>query len=727
MNKIKQISTDVFAGIVGAIVLLILIISHASIIFIGPFKPYLQEGISILLISVIVVNFILPFYSKLRWVVGATAETTVIIIALSATSIAAEFQANVSHHNLFLTLAMLIVLSGFIVGVFLYLLGLFQLGNIIRFIPFPVMVAFLAGTGYLIIYFSSIVIIGTPPSADIINQLLTFPYLVQWVPTLLFALVFLFISFYFKNIWIFPVVIGVALILFFLLLKIFHITIENANFHHLFLGPFLPHATYYNVYTEVTHVDGYALLLQAGNVFALCVLTPIGLLLKTAAIEIEMSQATNFNRELKASGLGNIIASLVGGGFVSYIGVSSTLLNASLHARSKLAAMTASFVCLLILFFGISYIGYLPKFIFAGILLAMGMQLFANQILKAHQQFSAIEKVVVSVILITIILLGLLTGILLGILISMLIFIFKYSHINIFKHELTRELIQSNFERDKNSQIILNTRGREIRILQLQGYLFFGNADKILKKIITYTKQEPFKFIILDFSEVSGMDSSSLYSFRRLNHLLAAKKITLVFVHLKKKIQTLLADLFLFDANKNNCYHFETLDYGLEWCEDQIILDMPEDSLRYNFYHLLNEVISEADQVKKILSYFELITIPPGIPLFSQNERSDAMYFLQEGLVEVFFTDVTGHQTRLRKMGPGTFVGEMGLYLNASRSATIIPTLPCILYKLTQQSLQKIEQEEPELASLLHRLIISELALRLSYANNQIDHLLKPT
>jgi len=72
---------------------------------------------------------------------------------------------------------------------------------------------------------------------------------------------------------------------------------------------------------------------------------------------------------------------------------------------------------------------------------------------------------------------------------------------------------------------------------------------------------------------------------------------------------------------------------------------------------------------------------------------------------------------RLKKMGPGTVFGEMGIYTSAPRSATVIAMEKCVVYKLSLERFQLIQSKAPQLAAAVNRYIVALLAERVAEAN----------
>jgi SulP family sulfate permease len=82
-----------------------------------------------------------------------------------------------------------------------------------------------------------------------------------------------------------------------------------------------------------------------------------------------------------------------------------------------------------------------------------------------------------------------------------------------------------------------------------------------------------------------------------------------------------------------------------------------------------------------------------------------------------------GHTIRLIAMGSATIFGEMGLYTTAPRSASVLADEDTVCYELKNDDLEVMQKEDPEMATALHRYIISLLSGRIFLTNRKVRQL----
>ena len=126
----------------------------------------------------------------------------------------------------------------------------------------------------------------------------------------------------------------------------------------------------------------------------------------------------------------------------------------------------------------------------------------------------------------------------------------------------------------------------------------------------------------------------------------------------------------------------------------------------------------------KLEKYLERIEVGQDQHLLRQGDLSDDLFFIESGQVSVLIEIAEGETLRLRKMGPGTVVGELGMYLNQARTASVVTKEPTVVYRLTRKSLDIMEEKNPQTAAVFHRFMVRLLAKRLINTDETLQALL---
>jgi SulP family sulfate permease len=372
---------------------------------------------------------------------------------------------------------------------------------------------------------------------------------------------------------------------------------------------------------------------------------------------------------------------------------------------------------------------YFPNLVLGGLLLFLGLDFLVTWVYDAWFKLPITDYLIMILILIVINTIGLLEGVGLGLVLAIILFVVDYSRINVVKHTLTGTTFHSNVSRPRLHQQLLRRKGHWLYILELQGFIFFGTAQKVLDMIrqrIDDRNLPPVRFLVLDFRLVNGFDSSAVLGFAKMKQLTEARGLTLVFTHLSPKMQRQMKKEILREGEKRSLQVFADLDHGIEWCEDQMITTFK--SLDFGATPLtlmkqLKEALPPSVSAAHLMTYFEEKKAEQGEYLIRQGEES-ALYFVESGQVTVQLEGGDGKITRLRTMRSGTVVGELGFYLRQKASASVIADEPCTLFYLPAKKLKEMEKDAPEIASALHKFIAGILSERLIDTNDALQALI---
>ena len=726
----KRLFPSLTAGLIAGITVVSLEISLAALIFSGVLTPFVGQGIGFILFGAFGVLFIGAITSPIPGTMNVPQDTPAAILALVAAGVVSSMSGSATLDETFTTVVAAIILTTLATGVLFLIFGRFKLSGFARFIPYPVVGGFLAGTGWLLAKGGLSVMADMPLTLANFSHLFRTDVLVHWIPGLIFALALLLILRRSSHFLVIPGVLALSIGLFYVALNLAGISIAEAATNGWLLGPFDQEALFQPLtFSSLAQVDWSAIVSQVDKIGAIIVLSLISLLLNASALEIAVKEDIDLNDELKSAGLANLIAGFFGS-TVGYQALSLTVLAHRLNAKTRLAGVIAALVCGATLLFGASLLSYFPKPILGGILLFMGLSFLVEWVIDARTRLPRIDYLLVLMILIAIASIGFLEGIAVGVLAAVVMFVVSYSQINAVKNTLSGANYRSKVERPLVHRQTLQERGGEIFILRMQGFIFFGTAQKLLDQIkerLANPDLPRLHYVILDFRQVVLIDSSAVFSITRMKQLAESQNIHMVWTNLSAAIQSLLEKGGLVDETDDSFIIRPTLDHGLEWCENQILATQGVTDLTgviEKIERQLKHAIPDLKDVKRLMKYLEKVEVEKGDYLMHQGDQPDELYFIEAGLISVQLELPDEKVLRLRSMRGGTTVGEMGMYLGTMRTASVIADRTSVVYRLSKNALKEMEKKDPEVAALLHHWIAQLLAERLADNNRTIEALL---
>lgn len=718
------------SGLVVGLIEVILAISFAALIFAGELSGYVSIGIGIALIGAIITGVAVALITSLPGTVAGNQDAPSAILAVMAAGIVVSMPDGVIGIETFATVVVAIALTTFLCGIFFLSLGYFNLGNLVRFLPYPVVGGFLAGTGWLLVSGSISMMTDLSINLSGLAALFQIENLLLWIPGLVFAITLLVILKRYDHSFLLPGLVFGAIILFYLVTYMAGFSIGELSDQGMLLGPF-PEVNLLRTFplSALAQVNWISILAQTVNIAIVLAISSISLLLNASGLELEAEGDMDLNRELRAAGTGNLFAGLFAG-LPGFQQLSLSAMNQRLGAGTRLTGLFAAGVCLAALAAGTAFISLIPKFVIGGLLLYFGLTFLYEWVYETWFKLPKADYFVILLILVVIASVGFLEGIAIGILVAIIFFAVNYSRVDVIKHSLTAATFQSRIARPKLHKRILRRYGNQVLILELQGYIFFGTANQLLEQIRAHLNnyvENRLCFILLDFSGVTGIDSSVVLSFRKLNKMVQNNQAIIVLTGLSEKIETFLRKSGVLDLDEDSFHISSDLDYGVEWCEEKLLQStgvLNRDTSKSIQAHL-EEMIGDTEITARIMGYLEKDQLPAGTHFIHQGDSPGALYFLEDGMVTAQL-EISGEEPRrLNTMSSENMVGEIGFYLGSKRNASVITETPATLYRLTTEALSKMESQDPEAAALFHKYIAYAMAEKLSHLMSTLETLMR--
>ena len=702
--------------------------SFGTVIFSGELSSAAPSGIGLIIFSATVVSAIATCLSYYSPIVATVSEPSIPVLSLVARQIF-EQMPNAAFEDKLFTVTATIIVYTVGSGIIFLALGQFKLGGFVRFIPYPVVGGFLAGTGALLVLGAFHTISGIDHHHFTISALFQPIVLLQWVPALMFAIAMFALPHRIDHFLVIPGIIIGSIALFYVGLAITGTPIAQAQEQGLLLAKIAPGGLYnFGTFQSLGGADWSVVTRQIPSIAALWLVDSMALLLNANGIELLAGRDLDLNHELKVAGTATI-ASGIGGGIGGFGSVAENTLSRNLGASSRLAGRLVAGICLAMLLGGAALLSYIPKLILVGIPLLLGIEFFYEWLYRGWFKFSRSDYATIVLIVLVTATLGYLQGIGVGLIAAIVLFVVSYSRLTITKRASAGDYHHSNVMRTSEETDILQVEGEQTYILELQGLIFFGTANKLLNQIrsrIDDSAAKEVRFVVLDFRLVSGLDASAVLSFAKLKQVATQKQVHLLFTHLSPEAMQLLQQGECLEADDPFCHVFADLDRGLEWCEQQILQTSNLSQLKERSLHEhLESDFADPKQVDRLMNCLEVRQLADGEHLFRQGDPFDGLYFIGSGQVSVVLELGEGQTKRIRTYTVGNTIGEMGLYRKTQRMASVVADKPSTVYFLATEAFTQIEAKDPLLASNIHRFIVNLLAERLNHREQELKNLLQ--
>ncbi len=736
MNNTQRLLPNISAGLIIGLLQIFMALSFAALIFSGSLSPYVSQGIGLALMGTIVSGLIIAAFTSLPGTVGGSQGVPAAIMAVMAATIAAEIPAGGSSPESFITVVAAIAVTTLLTGFLFWVLGYFDLGGLVRFLPYPVVGGFLAGIGWLFVTGALSVMVDMPAGFGSLALLFEPQVLMRWLPGLALALIMLLATRRSDHFLVLPALLVGGVLLFFAAAMIGGYTTVELAAEGWLLGPFPEgNDALWRPLTPAAlgQVKWPAIAGQAANIVAVMAVSAISLLLNAGGLELATDRDMEVNHELRIAGIANGLAGLAAG-LVSYKQLSLSTLNFKLGGSSRLPGLIATVICLLVLIAGAALLALFPKTVIGSLLLLLGLNFLYDWVIEGWFKLPKIDYAIVLVILFVTVVAGFLEAVALGLLLAVIMFVVSYSQVEVVRHELSGESYQSRVTRPRSQGRLLAELGDRLYILQLQGFIFFGTANNLLNQLrarISDAGEVKPDYIVLDFQRVTGLDSTAMLSFTRMKQLIENEGITLVFTSPNERVLSQLQQGDLDDDGRAiRIYH--SLDQGVESCEDQL-LDAADGKLgeaQPSLVQQLQEILiagggteEKAAQLNALLDHMQQLNVDAGQVLISMGDRPDDMFFVESGLVTAQIERPGQTAVRLQTTGSGSVIGEIGFYLGQDRSADVIADTPGLLYCMSVDDLKELEEKNPEAASALHQIVVHLLAERVIHLTNAVKAL----
>ncbi len=408
-----------------------------------------------------------------------------------------------------------LAIATFMAGLILVLMGLFRLGTIIKFIPYPIVVGFTAGIALTIFSTQMPDFFGLS-----IHEKIPADFVSKWgvyfrhfntinLTTLLVGVGSLLIIIFTPKVskrlpGALTAIIVVTLIVW--LLKEFYGVegIQTIGDRFGNLKPELPHATHIGL-----NMSSINVLLPSA--FTIAMLGAIESLLSATVADGRTGDKTNCNTELMGQGVANMVVPLFGGIPVTGA-IARTMTNITNGGKTPVAGIIHSVVLLVIFLFAMPLINLVPMACLAAVLIMVSYNMCGWRTIRGmiHDPKGDVS-VLITTFLLTVIF-DLTIAIEIGLLLAVVLFLRRVSENTTVK--VYGQQLDAAEGTDMSTHEVLDLH-RGVSVYEIDGPFFFGAATKF-EEVVRHTNSEPPLVRIIRMRKVPFIDSTGLHNLQIL-------------------------------------------------------------------------------------------------------------------------------------------------------------------------------------------------------------------
>lgn len=629
-------------------------------------------------------------------------------------------------------IVLLLTVLGILTGLIQMLIGFLGAGQLIKYIPYPVVSGYLSGVGLIIIGSQIPRFVGAPSQA-LWWQAGTSPQL--WdersvVVGLVTVLVALLAPRLTKAVP--STILGIlAGVLAYVGLARTDASMRTLLDNPLVLGPLGASGSgYFSIISGRWLEIGELKLAQVGALLG-SALTLAALLsidtLKTCVVIDQMTRTRHEpNRELWAQGLANVTSAAIGG--IPGAGtMGATMVNLSSGAKTRVSGIIEGVLVLVAALALNTFMAWIPIATLAGILIVVGLRMIDTEPLHfLESRATVFDFAVVAVVIACALTVGLIAASATGVALSILLFVREQVGGTVVRHKTFVGQRSSTWYRPEAEMRLIAQKGDRAIIFELQGSLFFGTTYEL------YTALEPEiklrDYMILDLRRVQSVDITAAHMLNQVRDMLHERGAALLLSHVREQLPNgrNLIEFFqqtgLLD-NSGAVRVFKTIETAIEWVEDELVGDgatatEPELPLRLQEMDLFQgrKDVTIADLEGRMTQR----TVRAGEAVYRIGDQQQELYLIRRGVVRIMAPISGSRQVHhIATFGRGDFFGGLAFLDNHARSDNAVAHTEADLFVLSLEQFNQLADEHKKLALLLMTAISRTLAQRLRHADGE--------
>jgi SulP family sulfate permease len=630
-------------------------------------------------------------------------------------------------------IVLLLVILGVLTGLIQMLLGFVGVGRLIKYIPYPVVSGYLSGVGLIIIGSQIPKFVGATGSVHWWDVLFS-PWLWDWrgvavgVVTVVVALAAPRFTQKIPG-TILGIIAGVA--------TYFGLAAQDPALltvvgNPLVVGPMGASADGYFAaisgrWQEIGELKLTQIFGLLGSALTLAALLSIDTL-KTCVVVDQMTRTRHdSNRELVAQGIANVCSAAVGG--IPGAGqMGSTLVNLSSGAQTRASGVIEGVLALLAALILGSFVAWIPVAALAGILIVIGVRMIDRQPLRfIESRATVFDFAVVFAVVVVALTVGLIAASAVGVALAIILFLREQIGGSVIRHKIYVNQMSSTWYRPEAEMHILEQKGDQAVIIELQGSLFFGTTQQLYTELEAEIRTR--NFIILDLRHVQSVDVTAAHMLQMVREGLQERGAKLLLSSVRESLPNgrNLREFFeqtgVLLENDETVRIFPELDGAIEWVEDRILGESeaaPAEETPMQLHEMDIFAGRKDETLQDLEARMTQRSFKAGETLYVCGTTGDEIYWIRRGTIRLFAPLGAGRMRHIASFGRGDFFGGLSFLDRRPRSNDAIARTDTDVYVLTLEQFNLLAESHKKLAFTLITAVARTLAVRLRHVDTEL-------
>lgn len=631
------------------------------------------------------------------------------------------------------TIVLMMTVLGILTGLIQILIAFLGVGRLIKYVPYPVVSGYLSGVGLIIIGSQIPKFAGAPAGSYWLDVLIT-PHDWDWRGLAIGAATVFAMLFAPKVIKAVPAtIVGIlAGLLTYLVLASNDATMLELAGNPLVIGPLgAAGEGYLGLITNRWFQIGELKLSQVAGLFG-GALTLAALLsidtLKTCVVLDQMTRTRHDpNRELAAQGLGNVVASTIGGMPGSGI-MGASLVNLSSGAKTRISGIVEGVLALLVALLLGAFVAWIPVATLSGVLIVVGLRMIDTDPLRFLESRSTVLdfSVVLAVIGVALTV-GLIAASAVGVILSIMLFLREQVGGNVIRRKSYVSQRKSTWYRPEAEMRILEQKGGTAVIFELQGSLFFGTTHHLYSTLEPELRTRD--YVLLDLQRVQSVDLTAAHTLNLVRDMLAERNATLLLSSVRESLPNgrnlrEFFELTGLTGGDSPVLIMPTLESAIEWVEGRLLGDLeqpPAEAAPLELHEMELFQGRKDETLVDLEACMEKRSWKAGESIFRRGDPGDMIYLIRSGEVRLMVS--VGGSAQLHHtatFGRGDFFGGLSFLDCRPRDNDAIAEQETQMFVLSLEKFNQLAEEHKRIAFIMLSAIARTLAIRLRHADDEL-------